>query len=427
MRLKRLFGLSMAAVLALQNGAAQADGLVRDGIGAISTGRGGTNIGHSDNAAVLLDNPAGMINVNGAGLFEIGADVVITDLSYSDPDNPDVSGKFRPCPSPNLGYIGKSDDGRWAAGIGVFAPAGFSAEYDMNNPHFGESTYKSLGCLAKVLPGVAFQVNDQLSIGATLGVAFSQAELEGPFYPNSLPLAGAPTEFDLLANGVAPTGSVGLQYKLTPRTTIGACYTEETRFRLDGTVRADVPFPPAGGIVSSNFDAQVDLVWPRSFGVGLRHEVCACRRFSADLIWYDWSHAFDELDIKLTNSSHPGFAMFGPTIRDSLPLDWEDSVSLRLGYEWEPIAANIFRMGYVFHNSPVPDSTLNPYLDGVLTHALSAGYSREYERYVLNAAYQYSFSPEREINDSQLAGGDFNDSKFSAEAHWLSLSLLVPF
>jgi long-chain fatty acid transport protein len=298
----------------------------------------------------------------------------------------------------------------------------------MNNPHFGESTYKSLGCLVKVLPGVAYQVNDQLSIGATLGVAFSQAELEGPFYPNSLPLAGVPTKFDLLANGVAPTGSVGLQYKLTPRTTIGACYTEETRFRLDGTVRADVmvaapPVPP----ISSNFDAEVDLVWPRSFGVGFRHEVCECRRFSADVIWYDWSHAFDELDIKLTNSSHPAFAAFGPQLRDSLPMDWEDSVSIRLGYEWEPVAANIFRAGYVFHNSPVSDSTLNPYLDGVLTHALSAGYSRQYERYVLNAAYQYSFSPEREIEASQLAGGDFNDSKFSAEAHWMSLSLLVPF
>jgi hypothetical protein len=57
----------------------QADGLVRDGVGAISTGRGGTNIAFSDNGAVMLDNPAGLANFEGGHFAELGIDTIITD------------------------------------------------------------------------------------------------------------------------------------------------------------------------------------------------------------------------------------------------------------------------------------------------------------------------------------------------------------
>jgi hypothetical protein len=52
------FTLSVLCVAAMlmTGGIASADGLMRDGLGAVSGGRGGTNIGHFDNGAILHDS-----------------------------------------------------------------------------------------------------------------------------------------------------------------------------------------------------------------------------------------------------------------------------------------------------------------------------------------------------------------------------------
>jgi long-chain fatty acid transport protein len=86
-----------------------------------------------------------------------------------------------------------------------------------------------------------------------------------------------------------------------------------------------------------------------------------------------------------------------------------------------------WRAGYVYHDSPVPNATLNPYVDGVLEHAFSLGVSRFYDDAVLNLAYEYAFGNERHVGDSALVGDDFSNSTFDADAHWIAVSLLVPY
>jgi len=418
---------SICLLSALLPATLRGDGLIRDGIGAISSGRGGTNQGFSDNGAILLDNPAAMVNVKGRGLTDVGVDTLITDIHYTDRDPNDVYAKVRPFPAPTLAYISKSDDDRWAWGIGAFAPAGFGASYNMQNPQLGPQVYRSFGMLGKVLPGLSYRVNDKLSIGGTLGLAFTHIELDGPYYLQSGALAGVPTVMDLQSTGVAGTGSVALQYIATPDTVLGLTYTEQSKFHAHGNVFADVyglgPAP-----ISSRFDTQMNITWPRSLAAGLKHDWNSAHTSGVDVIWYNWHSSFNRLDLSLTNSSNPIFpALLGPRINDSLPLNWRDTVSLRLGHQWQQSDRNTFRAGYVYHASPVPNSTLNPYTDGVLEHAFSAGYSRRLRRCQLNTAYQYSFSPVRSVGTSALAGGDFSNSTFSAQAHWISIGLLFPF
>jgi len=110
-----------------------------------------------------------------------------------------------------------------------------------------------------------------------------------------------------------------------------------------------------------------------------------------------------------------------------VPLHWHDSVSLRLGYEWFPNERDTWRAGYAYHRSPVPDSTLCPYLDGVLEHAFSVGFSRKLNRAALNVAYQYNFSPQRQVGQSAFLGQDFDNSSMKAQAHFAMVSLLIPF
>ena len=313
-------------------GTAVADGVVRDGLGAISCGRGGTNIASADNGVVLLDNPAGLANINGCGMVDLGVDLLFPVLGYSDPPDNDSAADGDPYPCGNLSVIRRSCDGCWAFGVGFFAPAAFGARYELEAPlpFGGTRLYKSFGALSKVLPAAACRVTDRLTVGGTLGVGISHVELEGP-HTLQAPglLQGVPTLIDLQATGAALAWSLGLQYQLTSATTIGLAYQSETSFHLDGNIRVEVPDPR---LRRSSFDADLGVTWPRSLGLGVRHELCPHRIVSADVIWFDWTNAFDGLDLHLTDPSNPAFIAFGP-IDEVFPLNWRDTVSARVGYE----------------------------------------------------------------------------------------------
>jgi len=417
-------GLCLCGLFLAAQRAVFADGVVRDGLGAISSGRGGTNIAHSDNGVILLDNPAALVNVKGNGLAELSVDTLWTDLHYSDPQNDD-HGIVNPFALGQMAFIRKSANGRWAFGLGAFAPAGFGAEFDLNGPApiGGRHTYKSLGALGKILPGFAYRVNDRLSVGGTFGLAVSHAELEGPFFLQAGILRGTPTVLDLQGTGVAPTWSAGLQYQITECTTFGVAFQSENRFQLDGNAAVTVL-----GVGHSQYDADIDLVWPRSVGIGLKHDFCRHRIFSLDVIWFDWSHAFDRVDLKLTNATNPVFtSLLGPAVQNEFPLNWRDSVSVRAGYEHAISPCAVLRAGYAYHSNQIPEGYLTPFIPAILEHAFSVGYGRTICRWNIDLAYQFSFGRDRTVTTSDLAGGDFDSSHIHAGAHWFFLSLVHRF
>lgn len=393
---------------------ALADGVIRDGLGAISSGRGGTNIAHSDNGEILLDNPAGMVNIEGCRLSELSADLLITDLHYSEfsPPTNDAYALCRPFGLAQVSFIKKSCDGQWAAGLGVFGPAGFGATYNLAGPAelAGTRKYRSLGALAKILPGLSCRLTDCVSVGATLGVGISHAQLEGPFFIQTGQMSGLPTLLDLKATGHTLVWSVGMQHELSHRTVWGVTYTSESRFHLDGTADAIILGVPG------EFDAEVDLAWPRSVGVGMKHRLCDNRRLSVDVIWFNWSRAFDNIGLQLSNQTM--------AVADQFPLDWYDSISVRLGYEVFPTPCSVLRAGYVYNSNTVPSATLTPYIPATLEHAFSVGCGKRRGPWSLDVAYQFSFGPDRDVTISDIVGGDFNDSRMEAQAHWIFVSLL---
>jgi long-chain fatty acid transport protein len=414
-------------VTVLLPGIASADGLVRDGLGAISGGRGGTNIGFADNGAVLYDNPGSLVNVAGNGLLDLDVDTIVSQVRYTDTKPNDVNSAVRPIPTPELAYIKRSQDKRWAWGVGAFAPAGFGASYQFQNSFAGPQKYQSLDGMGKCLLGLSHRLTDRLSIGGNVGFAINYLDLQGPLYLQSGLLRGAPTIVNLQNTGVAPVGSFGLQYLLNDKTTLGLTYISEAKFHMGGSMDAFAygvaPFP-----IYSRFSATTDLVWPRSVGVGLAHRFNRRHTLGVDVIWYDWHNAFNQVNVNLTNPSNPLVgALVGPANVQHLALNWRDTVSLRLGYQWSPDTVNIFRLGYVYHASPAATATLSPYTDGLLTNTFTAGYSRKINKVYLNMAYQYMFGPTRSVGTSALAGGDFSNSTLHTQAHAAMIGVLVPF
>ena len=428
MRFQRLTGIVLLlALMPASARQARADGLIRDGVGPISTGRGGTNLGFADNGAVILDNPGALVNVANNGMLELGVDTVISQVHYTDNKPNDVQSAIRPIPTPNIAYIRRSKDKRWAWGLGVFGPQGFGASYQMQNSFAGPQRYRSFDAVGKILPTLSYRVTDRLSIGGSVGLAASYLDLEGPLFMQNGALRGAPAIVNLQGFGVAPTGTVGLQYKVSEKTMLGLSFTTMTKFHMGGVMNANV-YGVAPVPVYSRFSSSTDINWPRSVGIGLAHKINRKNIVGIDMIWYDWKHAFNNVGINLTDASNPMVPMLiGPTTTQRLPLNWHDTVSLRLGYQWMPNAKNTYRLGYVYHNSPTPSYSLTPYTDGILLHAFSAGYSRKIGRAYLNTAYQFTFGPTRHVATSSFVGGDFSNSTLHAQAHIASISLLVPF
>ncbi len=417
MSLRWLLPLTFGACLSLTN-IALGDGVILNGISPRSLSRGGTNQGHADNGAIIHDNPGAMVNIQSDGLFEIGVDALICDFGYSDPFNLDArSSGFTPLPQ--VSVIRKSADGNWAYGIGFFTPAGFSEGYDVNgpNPLVGPQRYESFGALMKVLPGISYGVTENLSIGATFGVGITHAELEGPYFLQGPSLPGTPTLMDMRGTGAAPVWSVGAQYFLTDTTTIGLTYLSASSFDLSGNTDVFIP-----GLGSFTYDSTLSMMWPESVSFGVRQEVGEYSTVSADIIWYNWSEAFDEFRMTLTNPLNPV-----PVVQETLPLAWRDTVSVRLGYEYELAIGGTFRAGYVYHRSPVPDATLTPWIQATLEHAFSLGYGFQLGDWEIDAGYMYCFGPDRTVATSGLIGGAFDGSTHEAQVHALLLGAIKRF
>jgi long-chain fatty acid transport protein len=414
------------ALMAASGRSALAQGVVRDSIAATSSGRGGTNIAHSDNLTILLDNPGGLVNLPERERLDFGIDLLVARLQYADPLDR-ATARLTPFPLPQLAYARKNADSRWAYGLGILAPAGFGATYNLRHILYGKREYSSLGALVKVLPAAAFKVDDRLSVGVAFGLGISHVQLDLPYNLQTGLLAGLPAMVDLKGSGLAPTWGAGLQYKLSEQTTAGLAFIGETRFRLRGRAKVDVSgigFSP----LKADYRDDAHLVWPASLGAGIAHRLGEKHRVSADVLWVGWSDAYDKLDLKLSDGSNPLFNLvLGRKVRDTVPLDWNDALAFRAGYELFATPTDTFRVGYIFHDSPIPSATLIPNLAGTLEHAVSIGYGHQWKRWRVDLAYQYSWGPTNHVSHSRIVGGDYDYSTMTAQAHWFFLSFSYRF
>lgn len=406
------------------------NGTLANSLSAKSAGRGGANLAFRDNGMLLHDNPGGVINsfsnccLEGQTRFDFGFAGLFPSLRYTDPQNSDISASNNPF---GLGYLSfsKKIDPDIAIGLGAFTPAGFGATWDQQGqaPVFsGQQFYKSLGMLTRILPGISVNATDRLSLGATLGVAISHVELEGPYYINSLPLTGTPTPLDLQATGAALSWSLGMQYQLSDATVFAARYQSQNRFQNNGNARVNIPT-----LGFNTYDTTLDIVWPRVVGLGLQHDLGGGVRLGIDADWVQWSRASDTIDLLFSDPDNPVYAMFAPVVPERLPLQWRDSLWVRSGIEKDLGCGHVGRLGYAYGRNPVNANFATTYIATNLVHTFSAGYGVRRGRWEFDAAYQYAFGPAVEVGTSGIAGGDFSNSSISTKTHWMFFSATTLF
>lgn len=422
-----------------------ANGIYVDGHGARSSALGGAGVAATDDIlAIMGDNPA--------GLGMIGRYDAAVSLSVFH-----ARGDF----TDSTGSRGKLDDGIGAApeaaisiplgetpltlGVGLMTDAALQADWTYIDPAGGGTGITSYGrrkhfseiILLRAAAGLAYQITDQLSIGAALGIVYNENRLEAPYIFQSQPaLQGLKTLLDLETDGFGVNGTIGLIYRLDDETVFGLSYLSPTRVNSTGTAsgNADAQLDDLGsgfdGVQRDfNYDAEVVNNFPQKISAGMAWAASEEVRFLFQVDWINWSDAFDRLEVKLKNGNNTDLnGLVGSSaMQDSIPLDWEDRFVYRAGMEYTPTDNWALRLGYSYGRSPVPDATLTPMTAAIIEHTIGAGVGYHTGGFSVDLGYQFGLPNSQTVETSDLFSGEYNNSEVEVELHILRLAASYAF
>jgi len=206
---------------------------------------------------------------------------------------------------------------------------------------------------------------------------------------------------------------------LSDTTTVGLVWQSETRMALDGET-----FVALGPGIGSYYDTTMRIKWPRSIAMGVKQQLGDFHTLAVDVTWLNWSETFDTVSLQLSDPTTPGFP---PAVIEQFPLQWRDTVAVRLGYEYDLGGDETLRLGYVYHNNPIPNATLTPFIQSIMEHGLSCGYGIKVCGCEVDVSYMFTFGPDRQVGRSAFVGGDFDLSTHRAQTHAVALSLIRRF
>lgn len=415
----------------------QANGLNRNGVGAISSAKGGTAVTNGqDGFAAMSVNPA-LLTEAEEPQFWIGLTGVAANGEYlsrsgnegSLIQNAGLLGEAALLVPLNdrlsLGFSFIPDSSRVADWMYVDEPGGIDG-----STSFGDVRHRSEIIAVRLAAGFGFQLTERLSLGASFGGVYNQNELESPYIFQQNPaLAGFKTGLDLDTEGWGVNGEFGLTFALTDAVTFGLSYRTPTHIDATGTATGDIDaqFDSLGlsGVPSKfRYDAEVNTELPQSLTAGLGIQLTEKTRVDFQIDWIDWGGAFDELPIHLTNGTNATINSVagGDSVDDVVPLDWEDVFVTRIGLEHWLKEHMALRAGYSYGKSPVSSDALLPMTAAISEHTLSLGVGWEFEKCSLNLSYQYDLPATQRAGDSKILSGEYDGSRINLDSHWVAIS-----
>lgn len=400
----QLSPISVALLLAMVPPAFAGHGLNVIGSGTESLGMAGAD------SAVARDTAA--VNINPAGLTQLttrSTDVSIEPFHTGQLGHSDVYGNDRNENDIPFGVILTSSHAqplaRWpgvVAGIGLFAQGGTGFGYENMSTVFGtKDDLSSIFGVFKLAAGLGWKANEQLSLGATLGVSYASARQK--LFPNTsvAPVENDPDDpsddlpgfFGLRFDGgesVAPNFKLGLQYRISPTVTLGLAYNSKTRLDLDGaTLKVNYESIGLGRVTYR--DAKLDgFALPQEFGVGLAWQATPRWLLATELNWLDWSDALKSTRLRARKPNAPGLPEELQTVDLRQALNWRDLYAFSLGAAWTYDEKTILRVGFDRVRNPSPRETTSPLLNVFAQNEFTFGFSRTLDpKHVFGFALQY--------------------------------------
>lgn len=391
------------------------------GFGAESVGMGGADLAVARDTSALNTNPAGLSQIDATQLDLYLGLANALEIRHKDQFGNDITIDNEWVSFSSFGFAHPIGD--FTFGVGLFVQGGVGVEYDSIKTAFGTTDDLSTQLrIARITPGVSWQVNDRLSIGGSALMTY--ADLEQKIFPNTSVnnLQNPQQSFfglqiddvDTLSAGV----KLGVLYKAQENLRVAAAYTSKTELNLDGG-QAQINMRAIGlGIVTYNTVESRGVDQPEEAGLGLSWNVNDSFLLSAELNWINWSEAIKNSVLNLANPSNE---LASPSITQTTAINWKDQWVLALGTSYQLKNRGVARFGLNIANNPIPDSNLSPLLAPIGRYHITVGYGQPLgDKWEMNLAFEYQVKESKTYTNSQLPFG--SNASIDVETmvfHWV--------
>lgn len=259
--------------------------------------------------------------------------------------------------------------------------------------------------------GFAYKVDDQLSFGVSYTM------------PTSLTYKNGKASMDMTAQlndafGKAVAGA--MMQGMTQAQATAAVMAQFTGLGIDMTK----------GVVA-NYDLNVDLTFPQSFGFGVSYKAADNFMLAADFEWINWENAFDKMTIKLSNGTNANInKMLGNngTFNLDFPMNWKNSIVIKLGGELNVNNDLTLRLGYAYGSNPVPESTIFPIFPAIVESHITVGASYKIsDPLTVNAAFEAGLNKSVTASKPSLIANEYDGSTSQLSTTLIHISLNYAF
>ncbi len=428
----------MSWLLALVALPAQAGGYYYSDSGILATGRGGAWIAGAHGQFAQYHNPAGIIrndgptaNIGWSGVqqntrFErmspAEASTATATSDGADVRFDAVENGARPFNVPQLGFVTPLGDDL-ALAIGFISPFAPSSLYPEEGPQ--RYTVKDTGIYQfGIGPTLAARPLSWLTVG--VGVQWSYMSLEETLditYNGQDAPAG---DIAVAAKVVDPftlTGNVGVLVEPHDAVSLGLSWTPKSSYEARGTGSLDFEGNALAFLLDEtryvDDDVALAIALPHVLRAGLAVRPVPTVEVEAAVVWQGWSSLSDilitDIDIEVASSS-PFIPEDQRTVDDSivLPAGLKDTVSLRLGAEWQAAELLALRAGGFREGGALTEEEISVALVDPAKWQLGGGASAwtEGKRFRLDMAAAALFFPALELRNStvkQIDAGVLDD------------------
>jgi long-chain fatty acid transport protein len=393
--------------------------------GARATGQAGAFTARASDPSALTYNPAAITQLEGVQL-QAGLDFNNPTMSYSSASGSFDSAHIIQFP-PAVYLTWKQKGGPFALGLGVDSPFYDSLEWF---PRLFPGRFlvrRSQFWIYEVHPVLAYDLGDGWSVGAGLRYGFGTIDREDNGLEAVLPASGSgtappPVTVEVERNASAHVTSLAWDASVhyaSPSWGWGAVYRSSADLKGNGDVKykpLDVPTVPG-----------LDTALRNVFTDGRVHESFELPQELRAGIWYA---PYPELRIEL-DASHQKWSDLGPTNTryspnpfhpltgtETIPRDWKDTTSLRLGVEGNITDNFLLFGGIAREQSPLRGETVVP--DFVQGDAMvyATGFSIELTKISFDLAYSYHAMDKVNVSNQELLNPGRTGSYSSRDQVW---------
>jgi long-chain fatty acid transport protein len=377
-------------------------------------------------ASTVVTNPAGMTRLDRSQMLVAAQGLYVdtrfdADASTFGGDDGGNAGGLVPAGS--LHYVHSLTED-WKVGIGAGSYFGLGVDYGddwAGRYYVTEAELLTFG----INPGMAYRVNDWLSVGAGLGILYAELTQKAAINNGAVPgQAGlGDGKLSLEDDDVGYGFNLGILLEPRKDTRIGVTYRSEVDLGFKDVADLKNIGPVLQGILNASGIAgskvDIDMTLPQAVMLSVYHQIDDQWAVMGNVGWQEWS-AFGRQELTLTSAG---------SRKITKDLNYDDTWHCALGAQYRFLPRWLWSLGMAYDTSPTDDDTRTP--DLPLDRQVRVGTGIQYDwdtDITVGLAYEYLDAGQAKVD--QTGGplqGDLEGDYGTNVIHFVALNLIWKF